>query len=59
MRYYVQANHDILYFKNKNTAIEAATNFAKNRNIHYVSYGVDNYEGWFNCVISVLKCEEE
>lgn len=59
MRYYVQSNYDILYYKTKTRAIEAATNLAKNKDVHYVSYGVDNYEGWFNCVIAVLKCEEE
>ena len=59
MRYYVQANHSISFFKNKTKAIEFATNVAKEKDIHYVAYGVDNYEGWFNCVMAVVKCEEE
>ena len=38
MRYYVQADHSISFFKNKDKAIEFATNVAKEKDIHYVAF---------------------
>ena len=59
MRYYVLANRDVKYYKSRLEALEAAVNLSTKKDNYYVAYGVENYDGWQNCIIAVLKCEQE